>query len=170
MCTKLILVSVMMASVMLSETSRSETSATSLNDQDVVALRERNRAYVASWLAGDAEAIMANFTDDAVLMPALGTPEVKGVEAIRRFYWPEDAPPSTVTKFVMEPVEISGTGGLGYVRGSMELSFTVEEESTTSFTTEGNYLMLMRRVRGGTWQISCYIWNHPPWESELPDR
>ncbi len=132
---------------------------------DIEAIRELNLAYPAAWVANDSEAVMATLADDAVLIPALGTAPVKGAAAIREFFWPADASPSTVPVFTMNPEEIDGTRDIAYVWGTMSLSFAVEEEGATRrYSTAGNYLMVMRRDDNDQWKIARYIWNHPPWE------
>jgi uncharacterized protein (TIGR02246 family) len=136
-----------------------------LTAEDIEAIRELNLAYPAAWVANDPDAVMLTLADDAVLIPALGTTPVKGAAAIREFFWPADAPPSTVPVFTMSPEEIDGTRDVAYVWGTMSLSFAVEEEGATQlYSTAGNYLMVMRRDDGDQWKIARYIWNHPPWE------
>jgi uncharacterized protein (TIGR02246 family) len=136
-----------------------------LTAEDIEVIRELNLAYPAAWLANDPEAVLATLTDDAVLIPALGTDPVNGAEEIREFFWPPDAPTSTVPHFEMNPEEISGAGDIAYVWGTMSLSFSVEDEGESQlYSTAGNYLMVMRRDEGAEWKIARYIWNHPPWE------
>ena len=136
-----------------------------LTADDIEAIRELNLAYAAAWVANDPEAVMATLADDAVLIPALGTTPVKGATAIREFFWPVDAPPSSVPVFEMNPEEVNGNRDIAYVWGTMSLSFSVEEEGATQlYTTAGNYLMVMRRDDSAQWKIARYIWNHPPWE------
>lgn len=136
-----------------------------LTAEDIDAIHELSLAYPAAWVANDSAAVMATLADDAVLIPALGTDPVKGAAAIREFFWPEDAPPSTVPAFTMNPEEIDGTGDIAYVWGTMSLSFAVEEQGATQlYSTDGNYLMVMRRDDSDQWKITRYIWNHPPWE------
>ena len=90
-----------------------------LTAEDIEAIRELNLAYPAAWVANDPGAVMATLAENAVLIPALGTDPVKGAAAIREFFWPEDAPPSTVPVFTMNPEEIDGTGDTAYVWGTM---------------------------------------------------
>lgn len=136
-----------------------------LTAEDIEAIRELNLAYPAAWVANDPEAVMATLADDAVLIPALGTAPVKGARAIREFFWPADAAPSTVPVFEMNPEAIEGTRDIATVWGTMSLSFSVQEEDATQlYSTAGNYLMVMRRDNSDQWKIARYIWAHPPWE------
>lgn len=136
-----------------------------LTAEDIEAIRELNLVYPSAWLANDPDAVMATLTDDAVLIPALGTDPVRGAEAIREFFWPPDAPPSTIPLFEMNPDGIEGAGDIAYVWGTMSLSFSIEDEGESQlYTTAGNYLMVMRRDDSDQWKIARYIWNHPPWE------
>ena len=134
-----------------------------MDGREQAAVRERNLAYAAAWLAGDAQAVLDCFTDDAVLLPALGTLPAEGIDAIRAFYWPPGSPPFTVTEFRVQPERVSVWGDAASVHGRFALSFAMDAAADEVFSTEGNYLMEMRRDERRGWLISRYIWNHPPW-------
>lgn len=142
-----------------------------LSKDELAAIRALNSDYTRAWLADDREGVMATFTEDAVLMPALGTPSVAGSEAIREFYWPPDSPAGKVLEFEMNPEEIAGQGDLATIRGTMSLVFSMEQpDGEEAYQTSGNYLMVMHRLDTGEWRIARYIWNHPPWEVVPSDR
>lgn len=44
------------------------------------------QSYVDGFAAGDADAVIALFADDAVIEDPVGTPELHGIEAISEFY------------------------------------------------------------------------------------
>ncbi|GIH67868.1 SgcJ/EcaC family oxidoreductase [Sphaerimonospora thailandensis] len=48
--------------------------------------KEALQGYIDAWNAGDAEAIIALFADDAVIVDPYGTPPHEGRDAIRAFY------------------------------------------------------------------------------------
>jgi uncharacterized protein (TIGR02246 family) len=150
--------------------SAGEEGTAPLPQEEVEAVRALNLAYPEAWLSNDPDRVMETFAEDAVIIPALGTPPVEGRQAIQAFFWPDDSPPATVTHFDMEPLEIAGSINLAYVRGSMSLGFEMEDEELGPqvYSTEGNYLMVMRKDAESGWRIARYIWNHPPWELVTP--
>src|SRR5262249_36069096 len=73
--------------------------------------------YRTSWLRGDAEGVLGTFTSDAVLLPAHGAGPVVGMEAIRRYWWPAGAPPTTITRLEITVEQIGGDCRLAYAQG-----------------------------------------------------
>lgn len=133
-----------------------------LSEGDIVAMRNLSEVYTSAWMADDAETVMDLFTEDAVLIPHHGAEVVEGNEDIRRFFWPADGPGVTITDFSLVPAEVSGNNGLGFVRGRFSLSFAMEENGERSvYSNDGNYLMILRKSRDGSWRVSHYIWNDP---------
>ena len=132
-------------------------------ESDIEAIRELNQAYPAAWVAGDNEAVMAVFAEDAILIPHHGDDPVAGHEAIIEHFWPPDLQAFDVTEFVMEPAEITGEGSLAYVRGrfSIAMSFTQGGE-TADYANAGNYMWIVRRQDDGGWKVARFIWNDPP--------
>lgn len=51
--------------------------------QDVADLRALDQAYAAEWMSGNADGVLALFTDDATLVPHHGDTPIKGRDAIR---------------------------------------------------------------------------------------
>lgn len=148
--------------------SAAEEGPVSLSQEEVEAVRALNLSYPKAWLSNDPDRVMETFAEDAVIIPALGTPPVEGRQGIRSFFWPEGFPPTVVTRFEMKPQEIEGRVDVAYVRGSMSIAFETEDDELGRqvYTTAGNYLMVMKRDAESGWRIARYIWNHPPWELE----
>lgn len=125
-------------------------------------VRRASRAYMEAWLLNDAEAVMATFVSEPVLSPS-GLPFLEGQEAARAFWWPENSPPATVTRFEYEELEATGSGDLGFVRGTFTLEFQFDGET---YTNLGKYLHLVKRVPGEGWRISHHFWNDLPPQEE----
>jgi uncharacterized protein (TIGR02246 family) len=123
------------------------------------AIVARVECYGAAWRANDPARVLANFTDDAVLMPHHGVEPVAGTDAIRRFWWPEGSPPTTVTRFDRTIDEIVGAGDFAFVRGHFTLEFRTSGDQVRA--TAGTYVMLLRRTRG-RWLITHHMWDDPP--------
>ena len=125
-------------------------------------LRAVNDSYRHAWLAGDSAAVLRLFTPGAVLLPHHGDPPVLGIEAIRAFWWPPDAPPTTVTALdvTMEGAEVEGPVGVLWGRFTLAFSF-VSEGRQRSLRNSGTYLMVLRRQVDGEWRITHRMWDDP---------
>lgn len=133
-----------------------------LSPADEAKIRAVNEAYAAAWRRNDPEAVRAALWSDAVLIPQ-GSPPVRGLEAIDRFWWPKDGPATTVTGFTVTVDEVGGSGNLGFVRGSFVLDFSWEDKGkTVPRRNHGNYFMLFRRSAAGDWRISHRMWGDLP--------
>ena len=129
-----------------------------LSANDLAAIQQAHFAYRDAWRANDPDAVMASLTADAVLMPHHGAPVVAGADAIRQFWFPPDSPPATVTTFDTTVDEVSGSGDVGYLRGTFSLSF---EFGGQTYTNGGNFMEIARKQADGDWLISHRIWNDP---------
>ena len=126
--------------------------------QDRNSVREVMDAYVRHWLAGDAAAVTALFADDAVLVPHHGLPAVVGLDAIRKWWWPAGAAPTTIDAFSIEYDQIAGDGSMAFVRGRQKLEWTTNGKR---FRNAGNALTVLRK-EGGRWRIVLQMWGDPP--------
>lgn len=124
-------------------------------DQDLSAA---SAAYMKAWLANDPDAVMATFVDEPVLSPS-GRPFLEGRQAARGFWWPEDSPPTEVSRFDYDELEARVSGELGYVRGTFTLVFRYDGET---YTNRGTYLHILRRIPAKGWRISHHFWNDLP--------
>lgn len=125
-------------------------------------LRALDRAYAEAWLApspdGQERAVLALFDRDAVIMPDGAAGPEEGLSSLRQFWFPDDAPSTTVSHFdrAIDAIEIEGD--LGVVSGRYVLSFNYDGRDLTQ---KGNYV-LVARYSGGAWKIRRMIWNDAP--------
>jgi uncharacterized protein (TIGR02246 family) len=121
-----------------------------------------NDAYRSGWLAGDSAAILRLFSSDAVLLPHHGDPPVVGLAAIREFWWPPNAPPTSITALdiTTADVEIDGSTATLWGRFALTFSFPVEGQ-LRSVSNSGTYLMVLRRQESGEWLITHRMWDDP---------
>jgi len=115
--------------------------------------------YVAAWLAGDAERVMRLLSDDSVLIPHHGLDPVVGAKAIRAWWWPPNAPVTTIHRFELKHDEVGGAGGFAFVRGRQSLDWTT---GTKPGRANGNQLTLLRKGADGKWKITHQMWGDPP--------
>ena len=130
------------------------------NEQaDLDALRALDQAYALEWLDGNAEKVLALFTDDATLVPHHGDMPIKGKEAINKFWFDPQYPPTVVPEWRREPAEVFVMGDIGVVRGRARLVW--EYAGTRTTIPEGNYVMIAVRLDEG-WRIRMLTWNDDP--------
>lgn len=115
--------------------------------------RQFSRAYVA----GDADAMTALYTDDAVLLPHNAT-EVRGREAIRAYWAPQDG--QAVTEHRITPLEVEVRGDVATDYGTYVASGTVGDEAWGP--SYGNYLIVWERGDDGRWRMQLDMWNGRP--------
>ena len=118
-------------------------------------------AYVKAALAGDAKAIAALYTEDAIEMPP-NAPMVKGRAAILQYYQKELGGGTTMNSFTLVHLESQATGDRAYDVGTYQQSVT-PKGATSAVTDSGKYTVILKRV-GGDWQVAYAIYNsdQPP--------
>lgn len=125
-------------------------------------LRALDRAYAEAWLAPSPDdqerAVLSLFDRGAVIMPDGAAGPEEGLSSLRRFWFPDDAPATTVSHFEREIDDIEVDGNLGVVSGRYVLSFSYDGRDLTQ---KGNYV-LVARYAGGAWRIKRMIWNDAP--------
>jgi len=134
-------------------------SAAADEKSDVRALRALDQAYALEWLNGNADSVLALFTDDATLVPHHGDTPIKGKEAIKQFWFDPQYPPTVVPEWRRVPAEIFVMGDTGVVRGRTRLVW--EYEGTRTTIPQGNYVMIAVR-RNEQWLIRLLTWNDDP--------
>ena len=126
---------------------------------DIAALKALDQAYASTWMSGDADAVMALFTDDATLVPHHGDAPIKGHDAIRQFWFNPDYPPTIVPEWTRDAQEVFVSDDVGIVRGRARLVWEYEGVRTT--IPEGNYVIVAVRSDAG-WKIRMLTWNDDP--------
>jgi ketosteroid isomerase-like protein len=127
-----------------------------------LAIRNLVKSYTEAWRLGLRRTILKHLDADAVLMPHHGVSPVEGKDAIDRFWWPDDAPKTGVSRFDIEPDEVYGEGDLAFLRGRFTLEYWVgEDEARQSFSSRGNWMAIIMRNDQGRWLLHRIIWNDP---------
>jgi uncharacterized protein (TIGR02246 family) len=89
-----------------------------LSAEDVAKIKRVHSKYEEAWLKGDADGVLALFTEDCVLLPPHGDTPRLGKRGLNDYWFPPDAPPSHITKLVVTPQSIGGDGEIAYVGGT----------------------------------------------------
>jgi uncharacterized protein (TIGR02246 family) len=134
----------------------------SLSPEDISKIKSAHSQYEAAWLKGDADGVRALFTEDCVLLPPHADKPRIGQKGLNEFWFPPDAPPTTVTKLVVTPRNITGDGEIATVWGTDEVAWTtVQDGKTTSASHKGMFLNVLRKQAGGVWKFSHHMWDDP---------
>ena len=133
-----------------------------LSPADERNVRAVDAAYAKAWVKNDPAAILATLWPDAVLVPPARAP-IRGVEEIRKFWWPAGGPKTTVTVFESSISQVGGTGPTAWALGTYQFDFWWEADGKrTERRNRGNALMVFRRSAAGEWRISHRMWSDLP--------
>ena len=139
---------VLAASVLAATWVRAQSSASAA---DIVKVAD---AYVKASLAGDAKAVAALYTDDAIEMPPY-EPLVKGKAAIEQYYTKQMSGPAKLKSLNLTHIESKASGDIGYDVGTYTQTIS---EGQHSMDDSGKYTVLMKRV-GSAWKVAYAIYN-----------
>ena len=132
--------------------------ACALTPADLASVRSVMATYRDAWMAADRAAVLALFTDDAVLLPHHGDDPVVGRAAIERFWWPARSPPFTLNRMEVTVDQAGGDCAVAFARGTDEIAWTSEGRTHQQ---RGTYLNVLRKEGDGTWRISHHMWDDP---------
>jgi len=132
-----------------------------LSDADIAAISDLGSSYASANIAGDADAVAALYTEDAIEMPP-NEPATQGRAGIRERYASYFALDAETIEFTVTPVEIDGMADLAFDRGTWTWT-GIPPGMTESTTDTGKYLGIVRRQADGSWLWTAVIWN-----SDLP--
>lgn len=126
---------------------------------DVAAVREAIDASGAAWetaaLAGDAAALTALYSEDAIVMPP-NAPKSVGSAAIQTGFTEMLAvAPFTAIDIVTEGVEVSASGDIAWAHGTYTSTNTVAGEP---YEDSGKWLNVSEN-RDGQWLMVVDTWN-----------
>lgn len=138
-------------------------------DRDAVAehLMAMSRDWSDAVAAGDMEAVLGYWADDAVMM-APGQPPLRGKDAIEGFLASTAEIPGFEIRW--EPLEahISAGGNMAYLIERNQISML---DSTGARVTEHNkVLTVWERQEDGTWKNVVDMWNADPTDSGPADQ
>jgi ketosteroid isomerase-like protein len=124
------------------------------NAAAVAAIRNNSAAWVKAYNAGDAEAVLGFFAEDAVVMPP-GAPTLRDNAAIRQFVLRgiAGAKAKTITLTLGSADDLGAAGNLAWHSGP----FAILDKSGAAIDT-GKYLETWRKI-GGNWRMIRRIWN-----------
>lgn len=126
---------------------------------DVAAVREAIDASGAAWetaaLAGDAAALTALYTEDAIVMPPNALKSVGSAAIQTGFTEMLGVAPFTAIDIVTEGVEVSASGDMAWAHGTYTSTNTVAGEP---YEDTGKWANVSEN-RDGQWLMVVDIWN-----------
>lgn len=128
---------------------------------DANAIKAVADAYVKAAMAGDAKAIAALYTEDAVELPP-NQPMIKGRSAIEQYYQKEFSSGTKMFAFSVTHIQTEAAGDLGYDVGTYQQTMMLAGgEKPVSDT--GKYVVITKRA-GGAWKVAYAIYSsdQPP--------
>lgn len=131
------------------------TMAESVSDGDVIsAIQAQNARYMAAYRAGDAAAIAALHTEDAIVMSP-NRPRVQGLEDIESIIAKDLL--LGPSKIGLNTVEVTTNGDTAYEIGQYTMSIKVA--GGKPIEDFGDYLVIWKRGVDGIWRLHVDIWN-----------
>lgn len=148
---------VVAAPVLFAQTTPPQkTASTQSGDAAIKAIADQ---YVKATLAGDANAVAALYTEDAIEMPP-NEPMIKGRAAIQQFY--EKAfKEGKISSFTLTHLETRSAGEIGYDVGTYNQMMT--PSGGTDMPDTGKFTVILKRS-GADWKVAYAIYNsdRPP--------
>lgn len=123
---------------------------------DKEAIQEAARQFSAAYMRGDAEAMTALYTPDAVIFPERSH-AISGHDALQR-YWTA-RPGQKITRHLLIPTDVTVDGKHAYDHGVFEIAGERNGKAWGPF--RGKYLVVWRREAGG-WKMQLDMWNSGP--------
>lgn len=123
---------------------------------DKAAIQDAARQFSAAYMRGDADAMTALYTPDAVIFPERSH-AITGHDALRR-YWTA-SPGQKITRHLLIPTDVTVDGRHAYDHGIFEIAGERNGKSWGPF--RGKYLVVWRREPDG-WKMQLDMWNSGP--------
>jgi uncharacterized protein (TIGR02246 family) len=124
--------------------------------QDEAAIRGVDSAWARAATAGDAAALTALYTSDAMLLPPFEQ-AVKG-DAVKKYNEGMTSAVSGPTELTTQTVE--GQGDLAYAVGAYRATLTPKKAGAKPLPVEtGKYLEVLKKQSDGSWKIAYDMWS-----------
>jgi uncharacterized protein (TIGR02246 family) len=123
---------------------------------DTPSINDLRSGYQAAFNAGDAAALAALFTDNAVSLPDHRAP-IEGRAAIQQDFQNQFAQVSGNIQIM--PVDTEINGETAYERGTYSMTVTPKAAGSAPMTEDGKYIVILKKQPNGSWLIQNDINN-----------
>lgn len=124
---------------------------------DSAAIHAAATAFSAAYVRGDAAAMAALYTEDAVIFPE-GAAAIEGKPAIQRYWTLPAGRRITLHRLIPERVEVHGDVASDY--GRYEIAGEANGEAWGP--SHGKYVVVWKRGADGAWRMYLDMWNRGP--------
>jgi uncharacterized protein (TIGR02246 family) len=121
------------------------------------AIEAANAKFSEAFARGDAKALAAMYTSDAIALPP-DSEMIRGNEAIGN-YW-KSTRDNGVRRATLTTVDVGGSGDVAYEVGNVSL--TIQPAGKEPTTAAAKYVVVWVRQSGGSWKMHRDIWNSLP--------
>jgi histidine triad (HIT) family protein len=128
--------------------------------RDIDSIKAAYAAYYKAWLQNDSTAVMKTVDTTAIILPS-GQQPIKGVDAIRKFWFPNDGSKFMVTKFDYTIDDFKFDTHSAYVMGHSSMSFISEKDGikTVKENQQQYHTTYLQRQTDGRWLITSRVWS-----------
>jgi uncharacterized protein (TIGR02246 family) len=131
------------------------------NDENVrearAAIEAANTRFSEAFARGDAKALAAMYTSDAIAFPP-DSEMIPGNEAIGEFW--KATRDSGVQSAALTTVDVGRSGDVAYEVGTVSL--TIRPAGKEQTTALAKYVVVWKRQTDGSWKLHRDIWNSFP--------
>ena len=121
------------------------------------AIEAANAQFSDAFARGDAKALAAMYTSDAIAFPPDGD-MVHGNEAIGEFW--KATRDSGVQTAALTTIDVGRSGDVAYEVG--KVSLTIQPAGKELTTAVAKYVVVWKRQADGSWKLHRDIWNSVP--------
>ena len=121
------------------------------------AIEAANAKFSEAFARGDAKALAAMYTPDAIAFPP-DSEMIRGNEAIGEFW--KATRDSGVRGAALTTVEVGRSGDFAYEVG--KVSLTIQPAGKEPTTAIAKYMVVWKRQGDGSWKLHRDIWNSLP--------
>jgi len=146
---------IILFAIVLISLSHMACQAPSTESETVAIKKILLKDYIEAENAGDVNAKLSLFTDDAVLMPP-NEPTVSGKDAIRS--WQQATYDQVALQVTDTLEELKLFGDWGFARGSYSADINLKAGGKLP-QEDGKFLVIIKRQPDGFWKIACDMWS-----------
>src|SRR5262247_676491 len=121
------------------------------------AIETANAKFSEAFARGDAKALSAMYTSDAIVFPP-DSEMIRGNEAIGEFW--KATRDSGVQSVALTSVDVGRSGDFAYEVGKVSLAIQASGKEPTTETAK--YVVVWKRQVDGSWKLHRDIWNSLP--------